>query len=1147
MKKTLLTLVAFLFVCSSVYSAVVWSDEFDGPYIDKNIWTHDVGGHGFGNGQLEYNTALSQNSYIDNGDLVLKAIRENYGNLVPQNQFTSARMLTQGRFAFKYGTLEARIKLPDTADGLWPAFWLLGNNFPGIAWPDCGEIDILESGAAAGIANGTQNELINCAIHYSLADDSYEYQASWVETSDIIPGLVDLSLDYHLYKVEWTPTDLTFYIDDVQFGTWDITPAYMTEYHQPQFPIINIAIGGWNYVQINDPAGITALPTAGSSAELRMDWIRLEDNGFTEIILGAGIEENGNFGVFTETTPVDNALVYGDDTATGWDYSDEAAVYLWENTAAFSTTPAAPSEGTECWTVDVGSVGWFGMGVFLPNFRNMTNYSDGFLHFDIQSLATYTMKVGVQSSRGGQFWLPLGDETTEFGFARDGLWHTITVPLNRFANTDFNTVHQLFMLMADASSSSTVSLDNIYWEESVARPTPENGNFGVFTEDATHKDAGEFALGVDGDFFVWGNTLDPIAQTPYEGTESLSFTSAAGESWFGMAFTPNVKHNLSAFSYPESKLRFAMKTSSTTTFLVGMKSGNIDGVGQKWITFAPGSYPYGFTNDGAWYVVEIPMSDFTAEVNLFEVSQLFQILNGVPGPISDIEIDDIYFTGGGAALVDPGSNIAPTATITSPADGTYYNTGHDIVITADASDGDGTVTKVEFFDGTSLLGEDLTEPYSFTIYGAADGAYALKATATDPNDATGTSPTVMVYVGTPVLTSIDVSPATTAVAEGAITQFTASGLDQFGQPFATSVDWSVTGGGVIDENGYYVAVDAGGPDTITATKTGGVMSGTAAVNVSAGGLACDYDLSGKIDLGDFAGLAGYWLATDCDGVNNFCGGADHVGDGDVDFYDLEVLMYSWLKSVPPSVSITSPADGSSFNPGDDVTIDADAIVNAAGTSVTKVEFFEGVNYLGEDTTEPYSYTWASVPEGAYVLTAVVTDDTGQSSTSGAVNISVFGTGLANGGFENGTAGWTLNLLGARSTIVSSTESPLSGSYSAKLVTDWQGGNGVKSELFQTVTGLSGSTSYDFELWVKGLMGVGGVAWAEIQWFDGSGGYVGGTGLIALWQGMSDTVYQSRGGTFVSPAGTASANISIRLEGGALEAVNTLYVDDVSLE
>ncbi|MBW8001135.1 MAG: family 16 glycosylhydrolase [Planctomycetes bacterium] len=1136
MKRPTLLVIISVILTSQAFGVVIWSDEFDGPNIDTSIWTWDAGGHGFGNGQLEYNTALSQNSFIDSGDLVLKAIRENYMG----NSFTSARMLTQGRFAFKYGTLEARIKLPNVANGLWPAFWLLGNNFPGIPWPVCGEIDILESGSADGITNGTQNELINNAIHYSIADGSYEYQASWDDASNLI-GPVNLNDDYHLYKVEWTPTYLKFYLDGVEYGSYDITAAHMAEFHQPQFPIINIAIGGWNYVQINDPAGITALPTAGSSQELRMDWIRLEDNAFTEVILGADTEEFGNFGILTELTPVDNSLAYGDDTAAGWPYSDEAAVYLWENTATFSTTPATPSEGTESWTLDVGSVGWFGMGVFMPNFRNMTNYSDGFLHFDIQSTATYTMKVGVQSSRGGQFWLPLGDETTEFGFARDGLWHTITVPLNRFANTDFKTVHQLFMLMADVSSPSAISLDNIYWEPSVARPTPANGSFGVYTEDATHKDAGEFALGVDGDFFVWENTLNATTETAYEGTESMTFTSA-GAGWFGMAFTPNVKYNLTAFRYPTSKLQFAMKTTATTTFQVGMKSGNVDGVGQKWITFANGSDPYGFVRDGAWHVVEIPMDDILADVDLFEVSQLFQVLGFVD--ISNIGIDDICFTGGGDPLTTPGGgNIPPTVSITSPANGTFYDPGDDVTIIAEANDVNGTITKVEFFNGAALLAEDACSPYSYTWNSIPEGSYTFTARATDNNDVSRNSSPVTIYVGTPVLASINVSPSSTTIAEGTYTQFTASGLDQFALPISANVNWSVSGGGVIDENGYFVALDAGGPYTVTAQD--GAISDTANVTVTGSGIICDYDASGRVDLFDYAYMAWFWTANDCDGINNFCDGADHVQDGDVDIYDAQIFMHSWLKSIPPSVTITSPADGAIFTPGDNVTIDAAVVVNTAGTTITRVEFFEGANYLGQDTTAPYSYTWNSIPQGAFSITAIATDDFGQSSTSAAITIIAATASVVNGGFESGTTtGWTLNNLGGNSTVVSTTESPRTGSYSAKLVTDSTGA-GVRAEMLQTVTGLFGSTSYDFDLWVKGLMGVGGVAWAEIKWFNASSGYLGSSGLINLWAGLSNSTYQLRGGTYLTPAGTASAEISIRVEGGAMVATNTMFVDDVS--
>lgn len=154
--------------------------------------------------------------------------------------------------------------------------------------------------------------------------------------------------------------------------------------------------------------------------------------------------------------------------------------------------------------------------------------------------------------------------------------------------------------------------------------------------------------------------------------------------------------------------------------------------------------------------------------------------------------------------------------------------------------------------------------------------------------------------------------------------------------------------------------------------------------------------------------------------------------------------------------------------------------------------------------------------------------------------------ITNGGFENGTTGWTINLLGEGSSFVSSTESPLSGSFSGVFVTNWSGGGGVKAEILQTVNGLSGNTAYEFELWVKGLMGPGGVAWAEIKWYDENGIQVGGTGLINLWAGISDTVYQQKGGTYQTPAGTVRGDVSIRLEGGALAAFNTLYLDNVSV-
>jgi beta-glucanase (GH16 family) len=630
----LATLIVAVWACTPAGAEVVWSDEFDGPTIDPDTWTYDVGGWGFGNGQFEYNTARQENSYIENGNLVIEARRESYSG----NPFTSARMLTQGRFAFKYGSLEARIKLPDTANGLWPAFWMLGNNFPGIAWPGCGEVDILEMGSKAGINEGLQRRKINCALHYSDAGDAYANSVAWLDAA------VDLNLDYHLYKLSWTPTAMTFYLDGVAFASWDITPAYLTEFHQPMFPILNLAIGGWDpsYTGVYSPDAVTA----PFPARMVVDWIRLTANEHTELYLGAEIEETGNFGVYTETQPVNHFLAYEDGSDPAFEYGTAAALYPWNNMTA--TAPPPPAEGSECWSFDVAGGAWFGMGVFLPNFRNMRNYSDGTLHFDISTTSSATMKVGIKSSRGGEFWLPLGDETAEFGFARDGAWHTVSIPLNRYASTDFRTIHQMFMIAGDPPASAlNLSIDNVWWEPSVTRPKPANGSFGIYTETGSHKDAGEFTLGVDGNFFVWENTLVPNPPSPFEGTNSISLKSAPGPAWFGAAFTPNVKHDLSAFNNPNGKLQFAMKTSSSVTFMVGMKSGNIDGIGQKWITFQAGSDPYGFVRDGQWHTVEVPMADLGPEVDLREVSQLFQVL-GTSGPITGIELDDIYFAGGAA-------------------------------------------------------------------------------------------------------------------------------------------------------------------------------------------------------------------------------------------------------------------------------------------------------------------------------------------------------------------------------------------------------------------------------------------------------------------------------------------------------------------
>jgi beta-glucanase (GH16 family) len=632
---------------TSTAGAVVWLETFTGGAIDPNTWTWDVGNSGWGNGQFEYDTANHQNSYVTNGDLVIEADATNYLG----SSFTSARMLTQGRFAFKYGNLEAKIKVPNTANGLWPAFWMMGNNSGAIVWPECGELDIAELGSAAGIAQGIQQEYIDSAIHYANSTGGAVNAAAWLTAPE------NLSLDYHLWQMSWTPTNLTFSLDNVPFGSWDISNIPM--FQQPMFLIANIAIGGYNpsYTGVYSPAGVTA----PFPATMHINYIKITDNGYTQLYFGNNYAETGNFGVFAGNTPVNDSLAYDPNPAsdTNFNYSNLAALYLWNDMTA-SANPPAPSEGSTCWSFDIAAGNWFGMGAFVPNFRNMANYSDGYLHFDIRTTAgdATPMQVGIASSVAsdvigseGPFFLPVGTSTnSEFWFPHDGQWHSMKMPLNRFANTDFHTINQFFMIssVTDPTAPLNLSIDNVWWETNTTRVTPQNGNFGVYTETASHENAGSFTLGVQGNFFIWANTMAAAAQHPYEGSQDISLVSA-GQGWTGMAFTPNMKYNLSAFQYSNCNLEFAMKTTSTTPFLVGMQSGALDGVGQKWITFGgPGSDPYGFVRDGSWHVVDIPMSAFAPEVDLTAVSQFFQILS-TTAAISSIELDDIHFTNGGVA------------------------------------------------------------------------------------------------------------------------------------------------------------------------------------------------------------------------------------------------------------------------------------------------------------------------------------------------------------------------------------------------------------------------------------------------------------------------------------------------------------------
>ena len=218
---------------------LVWSDEFstqDGSSPDSTKWTYDLGGKGWGNHELESYTNRKENARIENGNLVITALKESYtGADGVTRDYTSARLKTQGLFVQSYGRIEARIKIP-AGQGMWPAFWMLGEDIPTVGWPKCGEIDIMENiGKEPGINHG------------SLHGPSSTNSTSDLTATITLPAGQKLSDDFHVYTAEWEPGTVRFYLDANLYATFTAAqwPAGGTwVFDHRFFLILNVAVGG---------------------------------------------------------------------------------------------------------------------------------------------------------------------------------------------------------------------------------------------------------------------------------------------------------------------------------------------------------------------------------------------------------------------------------------------------------------------------------------------------------------------------------------------------------------------------------------------------------------------------------------------------------------------------------------------------------------------------------------------------------------------------------------------------------------------------------------------------------------------------------------------------------------------------------------
>jgi len=229
----------------TVVLSVVWSDEFDTPGLpDATKWGYDLGAGGWGNNEVQYYTNRIDNASVSGGTLKITLKKETYLG----SQYTSARLLTRGKYSFKYGRIEARAKLP-AGGGTWPAIWMLGDNISTVGWPACGEIDVMEH-------VGNQLNKIYGSLHHPGHSGGNPDGGTTI--------ISNATSEFHKYAMEWSSTTIKFFVDDVPFYTFANTGSL--PFNQNFFIILNVAMGG-NFGGAVDPAFV--------SAAMEIDYIRV--------------------------------------------------------------------------------------------------------------------------------------------------------------------------------------------------------------------------------------------------------------------------------------------------------------------------------------------------------------------------------------------------------------------------------------------------------------------------------------------------------------------------------------------------------------------------------------------------------------------------------------------------------------------------------------------------------------------------------------------------------------------------------------------------------------------------------------------------------------------------------------------------------
>ncbi len=418
---------------------LTWQDAFEGTSLDTSVWRYDTdaGGNsqGWGNGELQFYT--NKNATVANGSLTIEARRESMGG----KGYTSSRIHTHGAQAFQYGIIEAQLRMPSGTNGqpdpgIFPAFWLLGDNFNGwghgayggdTSWPQSGEIDVAE---VLG-SSGSLNKIFGTAHWHEPTRSNCLYSSfSTAHCSGPMVHSIGSNTIYsqpHIYSIVWNQDTITWYFDHTQYATLDIRGSQYDEFREEFFILLNFAVGG-------NPAGN---PVPGNYPQrMVVDWVRhycpTDSTGACTSTPTVSTPQESCAKAASQSCPTGTlAWVYGDCSSTATTISNLEQQEATDGTVTVSTNANKGALGTAGSLSVARSGGVFGGAGWKKSSGNSAEDLSGYtnLHF------SYCLESGVSTS-SAPFFVKVEssssscNEYTPTGLVADGTWKEVSVPVS---------------------------------------------------------------------------------------------------------------------------------------------------------------------------------------------------------------------------------------------------------------------------------------------------------------------------------------------------------------------------------------------------------------------------------------------------------------------------------------------------------------------------------------------------------------------------------------------------------------------------------------------------------------------------------------------------------------------------------------------